>query len=117
MKFIIFVSILCCVAFSCSNHKAASANEKFDKIRWQTKEGSGYPFRENMLNDLITNYKLSGLRKSELLDLLGAPTRTDSSFLFYTVKNPHLGAFTFSNKSLVIKQRQYSRMEKNSRIT
>lgn len=35
--------------------------------------GTEYPYRNSMLKDLIANYKLKGLKKDEVEDLLGAP--------------------------------------------
>ena len=32
--------------------------EKFDKIKWETKYDKDYPYRDNMLNDLAYNVKL-----------------------------------------------------------
>lgn len=79
--------------------------EKFDKIKWATREGRHYPYRNNMLNDLITNQKLKGIKKDEVLFMLGQPTRTDSNYLFYTVDQKFIGEIPVPlyTKSLVIK--------------
>ena len=38
-----------------------------------------------MLTDLTTNYKLTGLKYSQLIDLLGIPDSKDSSSLSYKI--------------------------------
>jgi uncharacterized membrane protein len=49
-------------------------NIKFEKSGWlETDDPDGYANRENMLNDLISNHKLKGLKYSEIIDLLGPP--------------------------------------------
>lgn len=77
--------------------------EKFDKIKWATQVDKDYPYRDDMLKDLITNGKLHGMNVANLLNLLGKPTRTDSGYLFYMVSQQRLGLFPLHTKSLVIK--------------
>jgi len=75
------------------------------------KEADDYPYRNAMLDDLIKNVTLKGLKRDSLLSLLGTPTRIDSAYLFYTISQPHVGGMTISNKSLVIKLAQDSTVE------
>lgn len=51
------------------------------KKRWQLRDDPGFPppERKQILNDLLSNYKLVGLSYKELNSLLGAPDITDSS--------------------------------------
>jgi hypothetical protein len=42
-------------------------------------------YRPKMLTDLTTNYKLKGLKYSELIELLGIPDSKDSSSLSYKI--------------------------------
>jgi hypothetical protein len=107
MKFIIFIIPFLSVIYSCTdNIKQSDTNisqEKFDKIKWRTKDDNNYPYRENMLNDLVYNVKLKGLKQNEVLVLLGLPDRIDSSYLFYRVAEKRIGFFPLSTKTLVIK--------------
>lgn len=97
--------------FACKS-KPAIHEEKFDKIRWSTMSGTEYPYRNSMLKDLIANYKLKGLKKEEVEDLLGPPNRTDSNYLFYLVDRTVIaGFFTLHTKTLVIKLNQDSTVE------
>lgn len=72
---LIFASIL----FSCNRQI------KFDKSKWKTKDDMEYPYRDRMLKDLRTNYKLSGLKYSEIINLLGQPQVSDSTSLAYQI--------------------------------
>jgi hypothetical protein len=114
MKFaILFISIIS-IFYSCNtNGKQADKNNqvKFDKTKWQLKEDDAYPYRNEMLDDLIKNVTLKGLKKVEVLDLLGPPTRVDADYLFYTIDQPKIGIVTLSNKSLVIKLTKDSTVE------
>jgi hypothetical protein len=85
MKAVILLISVLSFFCSCNRNDKASNQEKFDKIKWQTKEGSEYPYRNNMLKDLVANYTVSGLKKEAVIHLLGEPTRRDSSYLFYRV--------------------------------
>ena len=75
------------------------------------KEDEAFPYRNEMLYDLINNVTLKGLKKDKLIDLLGPPTRIDADYLFYTIAQPHFGILTLSNKSLVIKLTKDSTVE------
>lgn len=52
---------------------------KFDKTKWSTGGNMEFPYRDRMLKDLTTNYKLVGLKYSELIVLLGQPQYNDSA--------------------------------------
>jgi hypothetical protein len=106
---IIIILSLC--FFACKS-KQTNDQEKFDKIRWSTMSGTEYPYRNTMLKDLIANYELKGLKKDEVEDLLGAPNRTDSGYLFYLVDRTVIaGFFTLHTKTLVIKLDRDSTVE------
>ncbi|MES2379512.1 MAG: hypothetical protein V4538_00620 [Bacteroidota bacterium] len=63
---LIFLST-CILLVSCEK-------SKFDKIGWNEKGDLGsYPKRKSMLNDLIENHKLKGIKYKELIELLGLP--------------------------------------------
>lgn len=112
--FLFFISFF---IFSCScnsNDRHADTNavqEKFDKTKWATKQEEDYPYRSDMLEDLISNQTLKGLKKAELLDFLGAPDRTDSSYLFYRISQKRISRFPLSTKTLVIKLAKDSTVE------
>jgi hypothetical protein len=60
--------IICMLLISCNS------DIKFDKTGWNQKgDLNNYPNREKMLNDLMENHKIKGLKYSELVNLLGEP--------------------------------------------
>ena len=67
--------------FSCNDFGQA----KFDKVKWMTKDDIEFPFRNKMLKDLMTNYKLTGIKYSEVIKLLGEPNFSDSASFAYQV--------------------------------
>ncbi len=74
---VIFVSGL----ISCDN----ITRMKFDKSGWNSKNDIVYDYRENMLLDLIENHKVTGLKYSDLIDLLGPPDSKDSVSISYQI--------------------------------
>jgi hypothetical protein len=105
------ILILSIYFFSCKNKQDDSA-EKFDKIKWVTTDGRDYPHRDKMLKDLIDNYKLHGLKMDSVINLLGPPTRTDSLYLFYLIKQKRIAnIFPLGTKTLVIKFKEDSTLE------
>ena len=85
--------------------------QKFDKTKWSTRDEQDYPYRDNMLNDLMTNQRLHGLKRDSLINLLGAPDRLDSSYLFYRIAQERVGSFPIHTKTLVIKLTKDSTVE------
>ena len=70
-------------------------------------------WRKRMVKDLTTNYKLKGMKNSEIINLLGPPDLGDSSVLYYgiIVDYEYLGVDPIYSKILAIK------MSKDSIIT
>jgi hypothetical protein len=78
-KYVIFIGVL--ILFT-------SCNLKFDKNKWMIKEDIGYKYRNDMLDDLIKNHKIKGLRYNELADLIGEPDKNmvgDSECIYYPI--------------------------------
>ena len=70
-----------------AEHKAAhqASGSSFDRAKWQVKEGEDYPFRSEMVNDILYNDTIRTLNQMEILELLGAPDRMQDGHLYYTV--------------------------------
>ena len=83
--------------------KNTAANVRFDNLKWQTREGELYPFREKMLQDLMDNGKLKGLSKPQLLEKLGPPDRENENYLYYLVSQQKVGILALNTKTLVIR--------------
>lgn len=60
-------------------------NTQFDKIKWTQKVDMEFPFRNKMLKNLTSNYKIIGLKYSQLIKLLGEPDFNDSCSLTYKI--------------------------------
>ena len=99
-----FLSLFILLFFSC-HRKQDTTPLKFDKTKWLIQEEKKYPYRNRMLKDLLDHQKLHGLKKAQVIDLLGQPNRTDTGYLFYTVDQKFFANTTFPLhvKTLVIK--------------
>ena len=58
---------------------------EFDKGKWQEFD-AGYLNRNKMLKDLTTNYKLTGVKYSQIITLLDSPDFKDGNMLLYNIK-------------------------------
>ncbi|HTK21590.1 MAG TPA: hypothetical protein VL442_18855 [Mucilaginibacter sp.] len=64
----IFYTLLVCCNVADIN------NRKFEKAKWDSVEDlRSYPYREDMLKDLITHHKIKGLTRKQLIDSIGEP--------------------------------------------
>jgi outer membrane protein assembly factor BamE (lipoprotein component of BamABCDE complex) len=110
MKTRIFLLLFFLCFLACKNVKQ-NKDEQFDRDKWATKNELDYPYRDQMIKDLIANQKLHGLKKDEVVHLLGEPDRTDNGHLFYLIKQDRLGYFPLHTKTLVIKLNRDSAVE------
>ena len=98
--------------WSCSNTTGEAGKLlKFDKNKWAVKQDPDYPYRDKMLSDFMTNYKLHDLKKDSLIHLLGLPDRTDNGYLFYRIAQQRLGIVPLHTKTLVVKLTKDSTVE------
>lgn len=113
MKFLFLLISLSSVIGACNQKKdtAVSTGVKFDKIKWQTKEGQAYPYRNDMLDNLIDSVTLKGIRYNSLINLLGQPDRIDNGHLFYNIYRKEVVGFTLGTKTFVIKLNPDSTVE------
>lgn len=86
-----------------TREEAPVTEVEFDAVKWNMKEDKDYPYRDSMLNDLMNNDAIRHLKGNEVLALLGDPTRIDSLYLFYRIKETRINFFTLNAKTLVIK--------------
>lgn len=89
---------------SCQDNRKENPKKAFDKELWQVKDiRGGYSFRDEMLDSLVYREKLKGLRKEEVIKMLGEPERTNNGYLYYEVVANEVGAFPLHKKYLVLK--------------
>lgn len=79
------------------------ADSVFNKKLWNESDGRDYPFREQMLNDVLYNDTIRSLKKTEILELLGEPDRINENHFYYTIRTKRLDFFILSKKSMVVK--------------
>ena len=99
-KFLIPLIIICSI--SCSSDKEDIV---FDKTKWNTKEGKDYPYRSQMLNDIVYNDTIRELNKKEILNLLGEPSyeRDDEDYLHYMINQKRLFSWPLHTRVMVVK--------------
>ena len=112
MKIRFFVVFLFLCFLACKTDREDNAeNEKkepnsemvFDKLKWKTKAGLDYPYRDEMLNDVVYNDTVRALNKVEIIDLLGEPDRINENYLYYMIAQKRLGFWPLHTKTMVIK--------------
>lgn len=97
------VLFICFIAYASSGLKAAPEQQtRFDSVKWKTKKGLDYPYRLNMLNELLSTDTLRNASKEQILEWLGKPDQTNEFYLYYTVAQKRIGTFPINTKSLVI---------------
>jgi len=79
---------------------------KFDKEKWRAGDGLNYKMRDNVLDDLLENYKLVGMNYKDVIRLLGKPDETDSLKTSYQIINT-LGEYNPKNKPVYKKYLEF----------
>ena len=97
-------------------HILVSCNDtgqlKFDKTKWNTKDDNEFTYRNKMITDLTTNYKLVGLKYREIRVLLGETDYRDTiSFGYSLFEDFGSDIDPFHSKNLDFK------FDKDSKIT
>ncbi|NHF60860.1 hypothetical protein FK220_016010 [Flavobacteriaceae bacterium TP-CH-4] len=85
------------------SESARASETVFDHEKWRVKEGRSYPYREQMLNEVVYSDTIRSLSKVELLKLLGEPDRSQEGHLYYTITKTRLGFWTLHRKTMVVK--------------
>lgn len=59
----------------------------FEKNRWDETTDPAFPseYRPQMLNDLVTKHKLTGLSYKQLIKLLGSPENEETNLIVYKI--------------------------------
>ena len=67
---------------------SCQSQEKIDKVKWQVKEDPAFPpqSRKAMITDLQSNYKLEGISRFQIVELLGEPDFSDDSSIAYKIE-------------------------------
>ncbi|RYY46295.1 MAG: hypothetical protein EOO06_14780 [Chitinophagaceae bacterium] len=98
-----FLLTLILLLSACKSKETAPVQQKFDAGQWKLKVGNDFPHREGMLQDLIDNEKIKGLKEPALLEKLGQPDRTENGHFYYRISQKRIGLLPLSTRTLVIK--------------
>jgi len=109
-RFLIISLLLCCLSCNTESEEKSDIEDKgteaeitFDKKKWRIKEGEDYPYRDQMVKDLVYNDTVRMLREDEIIELLGEPDRINEGHLYYTITQKRLGSWVLHSKTMVIK--------------
>ena len=75
----------------------------FDSGLWQRKDGHDYPYRNQMVDDVLYNDTIRSLNKQQIVQLLGEPDRINDGYLYYLVNQQRLFFWPLHTKTLVVK--------------
>lgn len=79
---------------------------EFDSIKWYEDPYSFYPYRKNMVNDLMKNHLKEGMTYKQLTDLIGQPeniANLNSNSVAYSILEKHgLNIDPVETKTLII---------------
>jgi hypothetical protein len=108
MKNSVLVILFLFGMIACSDRETESSVETvteagLDWKKWKMKREGNYPFREEMYMEVLYSDSLRTLSKTQILDLLGKPDRTNGEYIYYIIDESNLGFWTLNSKSLVFK--------------
>jgi hypothetical protein len=89
----------------------AKTQVPFDAEKWSVKKGWDYPFRDMMLDDVVSNQEFRILSSNEIIELLGEPTRINEGHLYYRIAQKRLVLWPLHTKTLVIKMNEGDEVE------
>ncbi|MGN8067893.1 hypothetical protein [Mucilaginibacter sp. SG564] len=94
------VILICCVIAlffaACSGHK------KFSREDWDYGDGLTFPNRSGMVDDLLKNYKLKGLKYQEVIHLLHRPQQSNTAEMVYDVEEVNKKGKVIYVKKLIL---------------
>lgn len=116
-KLLILVVALCIVA--CQKFEAEKpdrslppVDKPFESAKWKMANGEEYPYRAEMLGDLMTTDTLRHKTLDEVKELLGEPSRINEGHIYYTVSANKMGMWQLNTVALVLKLSKDSLVEK-----
>lgn len=120
MRFYLLILILFFSSCSCNNEQQKVTPQKevleeselaFDRVKWNMKEGVSYPYREQMLNNVIYNDSLRALNQKDVIAHLGEPSRVQDNYVYYLLEEKKVLMLTLTARTLVIKFNEEDRVE------
>jgi hypothetical protein len=81
---------------ACKNHS------KFDRDDWNDGDGLTFAYRAGMVDDLLQNYKLKGLKYQEAIHLLHRPQQSDKTQMLYEILEVRKPGEPYHVKQLIL---------------
>jgi hypothetical protein len=81
---------------------ACKRNIKFDSFNWNEGDGLTFGYREIMVDDLLQNYKLKGLKYQQVIHLLHRPQQSDKTQMIYEIADVYKTGKPRYVKSLIL---------------
>jgi len=103
IKKVFIISFFAILCLACNTIHEPASQIPFDKTKWNTKEGKDYPYRNQMVDEVLYSDSLRTLRKNEIINHLGEPSYIREDFYYYRVRETRLGAWILHTKTIVIK--------------
>ncbi len=109
MKRFVLILFLFTCCFSCAPDKLHTLPEqgnsemRFDQEKWKVKDGEDFPFRAEMVKELLYNDSIRNLGRNEILQLLGAPSRINEDYWYYMISQKRIASWPIHTRTLVIK--------------
>lgn len=97
---LILISFLL-INFSCGKENIPQI--PFDQTKWNIKEGKDYPYRNQMVDEVLYSDSLRTLNKEEVINHLGEPSYIREEFLYYRIQETRLGTWILHTKTIAIK--------------
>ncbi|RYZ98316.1 MAG: hypothetical protein EOP47_19625 [Sphingobacteriaceae bacterium] len=72
-------SLIIVVCSACSN------KQKFDRKLWVDGDGISFPYRDNMLDNLLETHPFKGQKLKQVTDSLGRPEGSKKSSIYYDI--------------------------------
>ena len=102
---------LLCACNPSEEEKISNSKPLFDSEKWQIKDGSVYPYREELVNSVLYTDTIRSLDKKTALELMGEPDRVNENYVYYIIDESKLGLWTLHSSSVVIKFNEQDSVE------
>ena len=100
-----FVGLPAIVGYENTSLAEIISREKFARVAWKRAEKGDEPIRIKMVDDLLRNYSLVGMSRTQIDALLGVPPKTDyfSNYDYVYWLGPERGWMSIDSEWLCIK--------------
>ncbi len=85
----------------------------FDAEKWRFQSGSNYPYRNQMLKELVYTDRLRLLNEQQIVEQLGLPDKQSGNFMYYRISQKRIGLMPLNTTTLVI---ELSRTSKKNKV-